>query len=390
MRGLQPTDCLPYNSAMLDAAQRLGLFPVLADWAYLNTAFRGPVSTPAADAAKAYIDSLSTRGVTAWQDWQQAWDETHAAFATFINAERAEVQLLSNATDALTRVTLGIDWQPGDHAIAFERDYPGVVRPLLDLRRRGVYVTLVPERADGFRNVSALLQAATPRTRLIAASWIDFRTGFKLDAASLAMECRKREIFCAIDAVQAIGAMPVDVKTIGADTMTFAARKYLNGLDAVGALYIRNEAIPQITPHSRGTYSVREPFNFEAIDQPLAEGAQRYMLGAPSMPQVYALQAALKLQSEAGREAIHAATQRLADEVREQAAQAGLPSIDAAWPAEYQSHIVSIQVPDRASLASELEQAKVAASVRHGTLRVAPHWYNNEQDIQRLFAAIAV
>lgn len=372
---------------MLTEAQRTRLFPVLNDWAYLNTAFRGPVSLPAATAAKAYIDSLSARGVTAWQDWQQAWDETHAALAAFIGAQRGEVQLLANATDALTRITLGIDWKPGDHAIVYERDYPGVVRPLIDLRRRGVEVTLLPE-TDGIRSPAAMLQAATPRTRLIAASWIDFRTGFKLDVAELAALCRKRGIFCAIDAVQALGAIPVDVKAIGADAVTFAARKYLNGLDAVGALYIRQDAIHKITPHSRGTYSVPEPFNFEAIDQPPAEGAKRYMLGAPSMPQVYALQAALKLQIESGREAIHTATASLADSVREQAANAGLQTVDHNWPQANQSQIVCIAIPERESLAAELEQAKVAASVRHEILRVSPHWYNNEQDIQRLFSVL--
>ncbi len=367
------------------------MFPVTTEWAYLNTAFRGPVSAAAAEAAKGYIDSLSRRGVTAWQEWQQTWDDTHAAFAAFIGADRGEVQVLANATDALTRITLGIDWKPGDHAVVYERDYPGVVRPLLDLRRHGVQVTLVPERENGLRDVADLLNACTPATRLVAASWIDFRTGFKLDAAALAAGCRERGVFCVIDAVQALGAIAVDARAIGADAMTFAARKYMNSLDALGALYIRADAIERITPHSRGTYSVQQPFDFERMDQPPADGARRYMLGAPAMPQVYALQAALELQRDAGPQAIQKATAELAAQTRALAAAAGYRTFGDDWPQGGLSQIVSIRRFGRLAderLAERLTQARVAASVRSGILRVSPHWYNTRNDLERLFEAL--
>ncbi len=376
---------------MLDIATARDLFPVTADWAYLNNAYRGPISLPAAAAAKGYVDSLCTRGVTAWADWERTWDDTHTELAAFIGAARDEVQLLANATDALTRVTLGIDWQPGDHAIVFLRDYPGVVRPVLDLARRGVLVTTLPEPEDGGRGVQSVVDAITPRTRLVAASWVDFRSGYKLDVAELANACRARGVFCVIDAVQAIGATPVDAHAIGADAMTFAARKYLNGLDSIGALYIRADVIAQVAPHSRGTYSVPRPFDFNAVEQPHADGARRYMLGAPAMPQVYALQAALRLQREAGPAAIYAATAALADETRKRARAAGLTTFGDDWPAQARSQIVSIRREGK--LASEdpadrLTAAKVAVSARQGILRIAPHWYNTSADLQRLFAAL--
>ncbi len=374
----------------MDDATRNRLFPATAELAYLNTAFRGPVSAPAAQAAKDYIDTLSRRGVTAWEDWQRTWDDTHDAFAGFIGAKRIEVQFLANATDALTRITLGLDWKEGDEAVVYERDYPGVVRPLLDLRRRGVSVKLAPERENGLRSADDLLGAITPRTRLVAASWIDFRTGFKLDAAALAAGCRERGVFCVIDAVQALGAIPVDAPAIGADAMTFAARKYMNSLDALGALYIRADAIERVTPHSRGTYSVQHPFDFERMDQPPADGARRYMLGAPAMPQVYAFQAAMKLQVEHGRETIHAATEALAQQTRDMARKAGVKTFGDDWP-HGRSHIVSIRREGALGdegLAARLTAAGVAASVRSGILRAAPHWYNTAHDLERLFEAL--
>lgn len=372
---------------LLTDQQRRELFPVTAEWAYLNNAFRGPVSTPAAQAARGYIDGLSSRGVTAWADWQRTWDDTHAGYAAFINAQPDEVQLLPNATEALTRVTLGIDWRAGDEAVVFERDYPGVVRPLLALRRFGVTVKLLPEAPDGMRRPADLLAAITHRTRLVCASWVDYRTGIKLDVAELAAGCRGRGVLCAIDAVQAIGALAVDVKAVGADAMTFASRKYLNGLDALGALYVRKDVAEALTPYSLGTYSVEKPFDFDRVEQPLAPGARRFMLGAPAMPQVYALQAALRLQREIGAATIHEQTASLAAEVRRRAKHEGFAAFADNWPAECQSHIVSLRTGIKlavAGLAERLESAKAAASVRQGILRVSPHWYNTQADIDRL------
>lgn len=373
---------------LLTEAERHALFPVTREWAYLDNARRGAISAPAAAAAMHYIEGLRDGGVTAWPEWQRVWDETNAAFARFIGADVSEIQFLVNATEAFARVTLGIDWKPGDHAVVPARDYPGVVRPLLDLRRRGVEVTLVPDRDDGSRPVSDLLDAIRPHTRLVAASWVDFRTGWKLDAAALARGCRQRGVLSFIDAVQAVGAMPVDMRELGCDFATFAIRKYLCGLDTLGALYVRRESLAALTPHTQGLFSVENPFDFERVEQPLAPGSKRFALGTPAMVQVYSLQAALELY---GRHDVFGRVAEIAAETRERATQAGFRLLSEAWPAANLSQIVVLKREGKLAdegLQARLEAAKVAASARQGILRIAPHWYNNRADLQRLFEVL--
>lgn len=373
---------------LLTEADRQALFPVTREWAYLDNARRGALSAPAAAAAVHYIEGLRDGGVTAWPEWQRVWDATNAAFARFIGADVSEIQFLVNATEAFARVTLGIDWKPGDHAVVPARDYPGVVRPLLDLRRRGVEVALVPDRDDGSRPVADLLDAIRPHTRLVAASWVDFRTGWKLDAQALARGCRERGVLSFIDAVQAVGAMPVDMRELGCDFATFAIRKYLCGLDTLGALYVRRESLQCLQPHTQGLFSVENPFDFERMEQPLAPGSKRFALGTPAMVQVYSLQAALELY---GRHDVFGRVDEIAAETRERATKGGFRLLSEAWPAANLSQIVVLKREGKLAdegLQARLEAAKVAASARQGILRIAPHWYNNGRDLERLFAAL--
>lgn len=373
---------------LLSESERQALFPVTREWAYLDNARRGALSAPAAAAAIRYIEGLRDGGVTAWPEWQRVWDDTNGAFAKFIGAGVDEIQFLVNATEAFARVTLGIDWKPGDHAVVPARDYPGVVRPLLDLRRRGVELTLVPDRDDGSRPVADLLDAIRPHTRLVAASWVDFRTGWKLDAHALAQGCRDRGVLSFIDAVQAVGAMPVDVHELGCDFATFAIRKYLCGLDTLGALYVRRESLGALTPHTQGLFSVENPFDFERIEQPPAPGSKRFALGTPAMVQVYSLQAALELYA---RHDVFGRLAEIAADTCERASQAGYRLLSGGWPDANRSQIVVLKREGKLAdegLQERLNAAKVAASARQGILRIAPHWYNNGRDLERLFAAL--
>ena len=377
---------------LLTESERTRLFPVLADYTYLNTAWRGPVSAPAAAAAKGYIDDFSRRGVMAFDDWQRVWNDARATFAAFVSAQPGEIQFLANATDALTRVTLGIDWKTGDHVIVPARDYPGVTRPVLDLRRRGVDVALVPARQDGSMPAQELLAAITPRTRLVAASHVDFRTGYRMDAAALAAGCRARGVLCVLDMVQSVGAVETDVRAIGCDFATFEGRKWLNALDTLGVLYVRRESLGKLTPHTLGLYSVPEPYDFETPDQPLAEGAQRFQLGALAMPQVYALQAALKLQGDIGPECVRSRVAELGLELRRAAADRRFSVIGNDWPTAAQSGIVTLRregVLASSGLGAKLAAAKVAASARQGILRASPHFYNTSADLERLFDVLS-
>ncbi|MCC6573277.1 MAG: aminotransferase class V-fold PLP-dependent enzyme [Planctomycetes bacterium] len=371
----------------LTEAQRAALFPAAIKYAYLDNAYRGPTCTPSADAARAQIDESARNGSLSIGPAQKAMDATMAHFARFVGAKESEVCFLANATEAFTRVTLGIDWRAGDRVVAPADDYPGVLRPLIDLKRRGVEVTLVPAGKDG---AADLLAACDAKTRLVASSHVSFRHGYRLDVAALCAGARKRGVLTVIDCVQSVGALQVDVAAIGCDFATFAARKFLCALDALGVLYVRGESLGKLTPSSLGMFSVAEPYDMTKIEQPLAAGARRFRLGAASFAQVAAMEAALGLAESIGIAAIEKRVLALNADIRKRAKAARIEIFGADWPESARSAIVALKLPAGRDEAvhKSLRAANVIASVRNGLLRVSPHYYNNEADLDRLFAVL--
>ncbi len=360
------------------------LFPVLQNSTYLNTAWRGPLAKPIQAAVEHYMSDLASRGVAAWDDWHAEFDTTRALFADFVGADSDEVIFLANATEALSRVTLGLDWNAGDNVVVVRGDYSGVTRPMSELARQGVSVNWVEPNHDATVSVQSILDRVDANTRMVAVSHVDFRSGHRIDIEALGQKLRERGVLFLVDCVQSVGALPIDLHAVDCDFATFASRKWLNGLDTLGLLYVRRGSLDTLTPHTRGVYSVAEPFDFDTIDQPHAEGCQRFMLGAPAMPQIYALHAALKLHLEIGVLAIHAQVAALRDHAVGEARELGYSVL----AAESGAGITSLRVPDPDAVVERLSAQNIMASVRGDVLRLSAHYYNSESEIDRALSAI--
>lgn len=376
---------------MLSRAEIVELFPATRSLVYLDTAYRGPLCKPAREAAEVYLRNISERGSLEIQRYIDLMHGCRKRLANVFNAKPDEFVFLANATDAFSRVTLGIDWREGDEVVAPGNDYPGVLRPLLDLRRRGVKLVLVPARDDAVF-AEQLLDACTPRTRLIAASHVNFRTGFCLDVSKLCAGAKKKGVLTAIDFVQSAGCLQLDFGALGVDFGNFAARKWFCALDTLGIFYVREEALNKLTPHTLGLFSVAEPHNFDALDQPLAPGARRFMLGAPPYIQIAAFDAALELYQRVGAALVASAVLALGTALREGAKGAKLGCLGERWPDSARSSIVCLRRDGALaddSLGPLLAERKFVTSVRKGIVRVSPHWFNSAADISKLFDVLA-
>lgn len=366
------------------------LFPATRNLVYLDTAYRGPLCKPAREAAEEYLRTISERGSLEIQRYIDLLNNCRKRLANVFNARPDEFVFLANATDAFSRVTLGIDWREGDEVVAPENDYPGVLRPLLDLRRRGVMLVLVPARDDAVF-AEQLLAACTPRTRLIAASHVNFRTGFCLDVSTLCAGAKKKGVLTAIDFVQSAGCLQLDFGALGVDFGNFAARKWFCALDTLGIFYVREEALNKLTPHTLGLFSVAEPHNFDALEQPLAPGARRFMLGAPPYIQIAAFDAALELYQRVGAAEIERGVRGQGRGTRIGAKFSEIRCIGENWPKTAQAAIVCLRregkLADDALGPALLEKGQVAG-VRKGIIRVSHHWFNAAPEIDEFFQAL--
>lgn len=362
-------------------------FPIAATHTYLDNAYRGALCKAAITAAQAQIEQIAAEGSLSLPPARESLSRLIEEFAAFINADPGEVVFLGNATEALTRVTLGIDWKEGDEIIAPADDYPGVLRPLADLERRGVSLRMVEPTTGGSVTTQALIDAVSARTRLVVASHVNFRHGYRLNVQELAAGCRSRGVLTAIDFVQSVGAVQLDMHAIGCDFGTFEARKWLCALDALGALYVRGDSLRQLTPYSLGLLSVEAPFDFSRLVQPVAAGAARFRLGASSFVQIAALRGALGLLNKVRIGTIERAVLFLNQELRTWASKTPWAVVGPTWSESERSAIIALRLPKDVSeshLTGVLHENKIVASVRDRVVRISPHFFNDGEDLERL------
>jgi cysteine desulfurase/selenocysteine lyase len=308
--------------------------------------------------------------------------------AEFLGAEPDEIALTKNTPEGLNIVAAGLGWRPGDSVVTTDLEFPANIYPWLNLRERGVEVRIV--RSEGGRvPAERLLEALDGSTRVLAISYVQFSTGFRSDLATLAEYCRPRGIYVVTDAIQAVGALPVDVHGLGVDFLACASHKWLLGPFGMGWFYCRKELLEQLRPTEVGQASVIQRESWLDYRLEFHPTAARFECGVVNFEGVHGLQASLDLLDEAGRQPIYDRIVALNDYLIEGLDARGYEVVSSRVRCE-RSGIVSFrsQRHDSAALHKRLHEAEVIVSLREGLVRVSPHFYNDTDDVDRLLAAL--
>jgi len=362
-----------------------GLFPVTDRCAYLNCAAVGPLSTPARDAMRRLVDDQWRDGARHYERWFQAYEACREAGARLLGASPDEVALVANTSTGLSTVAQGLHCGRGDNVVIPDREFPANVYPWLALP--GVEVRRVPKR-DGKLLAEDVAARVDGRTRAVSVSFVDWLTGHRADLAAMAAAAHGQGALLVVDAIQGLGALRLDVVRAGVDALAADGHKWLCGPEGAGLLYVRREARERILPTRPSWLSVRHPTRFLDHDLAPHPSARRYEDGTPNTAGIHGLRAALELLLEAGPAAVEARVLALAASVRAQARARSIPLACDPGPGE-DSGIVSLRLDDASVLAEALDARGVVVSAREGLLRVATHVYNSEEDVARLFQAVA-
>lgn len=360
------------------------LFPVTRKLAYLNTAAVGPLSTRARDAMRKLVNDQCSTGALHYASWFKAYEGCREAAARLINASPDEIALVSNTSAGITTVARGLHLREGDNIVVPDAEFPANVYPWMALP--GVDVRRVPRR-DGRLLAEDVASSVDARTRAVSVSFVDWLTGHRADLKAIGSVAHDRGALFVVDAIQGLGALPLDVEACGVDALAADGHKWICGPEGSGLLYVRRSARERILPSRPSWLSVRHPTNFLAYDLAPHPSARRYEDGTPNTAGIFGLRAALDLILEIGIDAIAERVLRLARQAREAAKARGLPpAFDG--PDEECSGITSLRMEDAWTLAQALERRGVIVAARGGFLRVAAHHFNTEEDLNRLFEAI--
>ena len=278
-----------------DPASFRSQFPVFERLAYLNAGTEGPLPRRAGEAAHARIDRELTRGRCGHEYFEELTDlaaRLRAAYAGVLGCDETEAALAGSTTDGVNTVLAGLELRSGDEVVTSDEEHPGLLAPLgLARRRFGVHVNVAP-----FAEVAGAVSAST---RLIACSHVSWVSGRVADVKALT----GTGVPVLLDAAQALGAIPVDVRALGCDFYAASGQKWLCGPEGSGCLFVRQDRLDQLLVPWPGYGSLADPA--QALEFEPAEGARRLDHGFPSGMRSAAALASLEVLAEAGWDWVH-------------------------------------------------------------------------------------
>ena len=365
-------------------------FPILATSTYLVSNSLGAMPRAVPDRLAEYTEQWRTRGVRAWAEgWWELPVTMGNEIAPLIGAAPGTVVMMPTVTYAMSSVLSALDFPAERNEIVMTSlDFPSVRYAFDGLAPRlGAHVTVVPSDDGITLPLDRLLEAITPRTRLVAISHVLFRSAFIVDAMAVCARAREVGAFVALDGYHSAGVIPVDVQTLCVDFFCGGVLKWLCGGPGGCFMYASPSASAQLSPAITGWQGHRTPFAFADQMEP-ANGAWRWLGGTPVVPALFAGLAGPRLIAEAGIDAIRAKSVRQTSALINAADARGW-RVSAPREAERRGGTVAFDVPHAPHVARALLARDVVIDYRPGAgIRVAPHFYTTDDELAACVDAI--
>ncbi len=371
-------------------------FVEFGDVAYLNVSTQGPVPLVSARAAQKAIEWKKSPHTIPHEMYFGLPDRIRELLARLINAAPEEIAVTTGASSGLLAAAQAIAWKPGDEILVAQGEFPAHPSTWMPLAERDALQVKIIKPVGRFVSADDFMAQLGPRTRLISVSLVRFDDASRLDAQRLSAACRRAGVLLLLDVSQCAGAMPMDVRTLGADFVVCAGYKWLLSPYGTGFFWVRGDLIDQLRSGPLYWMAVEGAANFSSL--PLAgmkpaRGARRW--DSPETASLFnlaAMEASLEFVLRAGVENVWSHNAALIDALVER-----LPRDRCvlASPADAAARGPYVCIAARAAektqaLYEKLTAEKVIVALRENAIRIAPHLYNTPRDVDRLISVISV
>jgi kynureninase len=367
-------------------------FPVVREKAYLISASLGPVSERSRRQLAEYVDGWETIGAP-----EPFWfgrifpkiREVKGMYAALVGADPSELAITTNVTLALSSVLSCLDFGGERNRIVLtELDFPTNGHVALAQRRRGAEVEFLESRDGLTVPLESFAEAISERTAIVIINRVLYRSSALLDVKEICRLAREAGAWTVIDDFHGAGIIPIDVHDVGCDFHTTGVLKWLCGGPGLTFLYARGELIPSLEPTIAGWWSQREPFAFRVTELDFHPSARRLETGTHPAPTAFIAQGGLEIIGEVGPARIRERQGELTDYVMERADAAGL-EVRTPRDRTRRGGVVNVRVGEQAEKITEaLFEREVCVDHRGDGIRVSPHFFNTEADIDRLFDSL--
>ena len=364
-------------------------FAVTQRYVYLNHASAGVLPLSSAAAIETFVRAHADAGVVATFPHDLRMPEYREKIGRFIGADGTQIAIVANTSAAANAIAAGLDWTTEDEVLLCDNEFPANAIPWVALRRRGVSVRLL-ETARGRLTPDVLRREISPRTRVVAVSWVSYADGYRHDLKRLAELAHESGALFCVDAIQGLGVFPIDVVETGVDALFAGGAKWMLGLHGVAILYLGRRLQERLHLAMPGWRSVQDMWDFHNYEQPFSREALRFESGTPNLLGTLSLVSAIDLFTRCGPVAIARHVIALTDQLCEGLARLGA-EVSTLRGEGISSGIVTFNMPgcDSIELGRALEKEAILTTYRAGGVRVSPHGYNTPMEIDRVLEALA-
>ncbi len=361
-------------------------FPIFKNQVYINSCSQGALSLDVRHAYEDYLCDWDERGAP-WEYWVEMLEKIRSAIADLINASPNEIAITTSVSQAVSALasSLRFDTQR-NKVVSTVFEFPTVGQVWHAQESRGAKVIHVPA-AGNVIPLEYFDKAIDDQTLVVSLSHVCFRNGSKIDAPSIVHLAHRRGATVLLDSYQALGTMPIDVQALGVDFSTGGVLKYLLSSAGLAYLYVRGDLIKTLQPTAIGWFSQENIFAMDPTSNRPSPTARRFESGTPPIPNIYAALAGLKVVKQIGIERIEMHIRELTDALIEGAMRAGFNVVTPLEPSK-RGAMVTLKARDVNQLVKQLAGQGIITSSRDNNLRISPHFYNSQADIDAVLGAL--
>ena len=352
---------------------------------YLNAASTGPLPERSVRAQEEFTRLRATPYRISQERQFAVLDRSRSLIARLIGADVEEIALAINTGTGLNLAAWTLPLGAGDVVVIPDREFPANVYPWMAASAaRGFTLRRVPA-CEGLLDEAALLEALhMPGVRVLALSWVGFATGVVADLERVGTACRARGVHFVVDAIQGLGALPLDVHRTKIDILACGAQKWLLSPWGSGFTFVRRELVRELAPQPVSWLAVAGSDDFSRLlqyDMTWRDDARRFEQITLPFQDFAGMAASLELLHELGPAAVSAHIRQRTAELLDAAASRGVPLVT---PWASHAGIACIRPSDATAMSRRLDDARIAHSVREGTIRLSPHCYTTTEEVQRV------
>ncbi|MCB0628238.1 MAG: aminotransferase class V-fold PLP-dependent enzyme [Saprospiraceae bacterium] len=369
------------------------LFPIKSDQIFLSHCGISPLYGPAAEQAIGLIREQQLRGggglIEVYEQWMNG---LRAQAALLLGTQPENMAFVRNTSEAMSMLANGYPFEPGDEVITFVQEYPANYYPWILQERRGVTVKFlsnipaagdIPQEVIGKWSERELLELISPKTRVIALSHVQFTSGYAANLQRLGEICKEYDIDLVIDAAQSMGCMPLYPENWNVAAVASAGWKWLLGPVGAGIFYTRPDFRDKIAITQIGVETMLQTYDFLDLSWAPTPTARRFEYSTSPIQLVAALTTCLKdLHVHYGSEAIFREAIRLQDVFLGALNNPILTPL--LFDAAHRSGILTLYCEQEKIVLDMLKEAGITCSGRGRLIRVAPHFYNTDEEMLRL------